>query len=217
MSHSEDSIRSSYDAVADAYVQHIASELAQKPLDRHLLNRFAEHVRDRGAVADLGCGPGHVGRYLHDLGVRVIGVDLSPAMIRHATERNPGIEFQVGDLRHLEFPDASLAGIAAFYSVIHLDPAELLPAFREFRRVLMPDGALLLAFHIGDDTVHLDELWGATVSLEFHFLEPSRVRDALRSAGFTVTESVEREPYENAEYQSRRCYLFAVARDASSV
>jgi trans-aconitate methyltransferase len=59
-------VRGSYDSAAAAYAEHLASELANKPLDRHLLNRFAEDVRGRGRVADLGCGPGHVTRYLRE-------------------------------------------------------------------------------------------------------------------------------------------------------
>lgn len=211
MSDSLDSLRASYDAVAAAYVEHIAGELAQKPLDRHLLNRFAEEVRDRGTVADLGCGPGHIARYLHDKDVRMVGIDLSPEMVRWAARLNPGLDFRVGDLRSLELPDASLAGIVAFYSVIHLEAAELDAAFREFRRVLMPRGALLVSFHIGDQTLHVDDLWGTAVSLDFRFLLPPDVVASLKSAGLAVTESVEREPYENAEYPSRRCYLLARA------
>lgn len=71
-------VRDSYDSAAEAYAQHLASELDRKPLDRHLLNRFAEEVRGRGLVADIGCGPGHVARYLHDRGVSIVGIDLSP-------------------------------------------------------------------------------------------------------------------------------------------
>jgi SAM-dependent methyltransferase len=211
MTADRDAIRTSYDSVAAAYVEHLFSELAQKPLDRHLLNRFAEEVRERGTVGDLGCGPGHVARYLHEQGVRTLGVDLSPEMIRHATQLNPGLEFRVGDLCHLDVQDASLAGIVAFYSVIHLDPPDLARALRELRRVLLPGGVLLLAFHIGGDTVHLDELWGEPVNLDFRFLQPQNIIEALQSAGFLVTERVEREPYEGAEYPSRRCYLFARA------
>jgi SAM-dependent methyltransferase len=211
MSPLSDALRASYDSVAAEYVERLYSELAQKPLDRHLLNRFAEEVRDRGLVADLGCGPGHVAGYLHEQGVQILGVDLSGQMIRWALQLNPGIEFRVGDIRALELPDASLAGIVAFYSVIHLDRSELGVAFREFRRVLAPDGVLLLSFHIGDHALHLDELWGHTVSLDFRFLVPGEVIACLHSAGLAVTESVEREPYEGAEYPSRRCYLLARA------
>jgi hypothetical protein len=44
-------VRDSYDSAAEAYAQHLASELTGKPLDRHLLNRFAEDLRGRGLVA----------------------------------------------------------------------------------------------------------------------------------------------------------------------
>jgi SAM-dependent methyltransferase len=216
MTDAPDSLRTSYDAVAAAYGEHLYAELAQKPLDRHLLNRFAEEVRERGTAADLGCGPGHVARYLHDQGVKMLGLDLSPEMIRWAKERNPDLDFRVGDIRALDLADASLAGIVAFYSVIHLDPSELGPAFVEFRRVLTPTGVLLVAFHIGEQTVHLDELFEQPVSLDFHFLQPDAVIAALQAAGFLVTEIVEREPYPEAEYPSRRCYLFARAVEASA-
>jgi SAM-dependent methyltransferase len=211
MSDDSDSLRSSYDSLAASYVEHISNELAGKPLDRHLLNRFAEEVRDRGTVGDLGCGPGHVARYLHEQGVRMLGIDLSPEMVRWATRLNPGLYFRVGDMRSLDLPDASLAGIVAFYSVIHLQATELGVAFREFRWVLAPNGVLLLSFHVGDHTLHVDDLWGQAVSLDFRFLLPGEVVASLHSAGLAVTESVEREPYEGAEYPSRRCYLFARA------
>lgn len=203
-----DTLRDSYDALAAEYVANIAGELADKPLDRHLLNRFAEAVRGRGLVADIGCGPGHVARYLHEQGVQVVGIDLSPAMIGWATRLNPELSFQVGDMRRLDLADQSLAGIVAFYSIIHLQGADLDVALREFRRLLAPGGVLLIAFHIGDHTLHLDELWGQAVSLDFRFLMPSEVAMALNAAGFVVTESVEREPYAGGEYPSRRCYLF---------
>lgn len=208
-------IRASYDTVAAAYVEHIAGELAGKPLDRHLLNRFAEEVRGRGPVLDLGCGPGHVARYLHEQGVSVFGMDLSPEMVRHARVLHPAIEFSVGDMRALEIADRSLAGALAFYSLIHLDDDEIAVALSELRRALMAEGVLLAAFHVGEETVHVDELWGHRISLDFRFLVPSRVLAQLQDAGFEVTESIEREPYPGVEYPSRRCYLLARKRSSS--
>ena len=201
--------RESYDELAATYTERIFGELAGKPLDRHLLNRFAEEVRDRGLVADLGCGPGHVARYLHAQGVRMLGVDLSPRMIERARERSPEIEFRVGDMRALELPDGMVAGVVAFYSLIHISEREMGPTLRELRRVLAPGGLLLVAFHIGEETVHRDELWGHAVSLDFRFLMPERVVAQLVETGFAVMEHVEREPYPEVEHPSRRCYLLA--------
>ena len=201
--------RESYDELAATYTERIFSELAGKPLDRHLLNRFAEDVRGHGLVADLGCGPGHVARYLHDQGVRMLGIDLSTRMIDSARQRSPDIEFRVGDMRTLDLPDGALAGIVASYSLIHIGELEMGATLRELRRVLAPGGLLLVAFHIGEETVHRDELWGHTVSLDFRFLMPSPLVARLVEAGFVVLERVEREPYPEVEHPSRRCYLLA--------
>jgi SAM-dependent methyltransferase len=202
-------VRDSYDSAAEAYAEHLATELVHKPLDRHLLNRFAEEARGRGLVADLGCGPGHVARYLQEQGVAVVGIDLSPAMVRVAMGLHPGIEFRVGDMNRLDLPDASLAGIVAFYSIVHFSPAELGAVFQEACRVLMPGGLALISFHIGDEVVHVDDLFGSPVSLDFRFHVPGVVVEALRRAGLAVIEHVEREPYDGVEYPSRRCYLLA--------
>jgi SAM-dependent methyltransferase len=204
-------LRDSYDSAADAYAENLATELDHKPLDRHLLNRFAEEARGRGLVADLGCGPGHVARYLQEQGVTVVGIDLSPGMVRVATGLHPGIEFRIGDMNRLDLPDASLAGIVAFYSIVHFGPAELGTVFQEIRRVLIPGGLALISFHMGDEVVHVDDLYGSPVSLDFRFHIPRVVIEALRCAQLAVIEHVEREPYEGAEYPSRRCYLLARA------
>ena len=201
--------RESYDELAATYTERIFPELAGKPLDRHLLNRLAEDVRGHGLVADLGCGPGHVARYLHDQGVRMLGIDLSPRMIDSARQRSPDIEFRVGDMRTLDLPDGALAGIVALYSLIHIGEPEMGATLRELRRVLAPGGLLLVAFHVGEETVHRDELWGHTVSLDFRFLMPSPLVARLIEAGFVVLERVEREPYPEVEHPSRRCYLLA--------
>ena len=204
-------VRESYDSAAKAYAEHLATELDHKPLDRHLLNRFAEETQGRGLVADLGCGPGHVARYLKEQGVDVVGIDLSPEMVRVAAELHPGLEFRVGDMIRLDLPDAGLAGIVAFYAIVHFSPAELGAVFREFRRVLKPGGLALISFHTGDEVVHVDDLYGSPVSLDFRFHVPGAVIEALRDAQLAVIEHVEREPYEGAEYPSRRCYLLARA------
>ncbi len=204
-------VRQSYDSAARAYAEHLADELVHKPLDRHLLDRFAEDTRGRGLVADFGCGPGHVARYLHEQGVTTVGLDLSPGMVEVAADLHPGLDFRVDDMTHPNLADASLAGIVSFYSIVHFDPSELGAVFQQMRRVLAPGGLALVAFHVGDQVAHLDDLFGAPVSLDFRFHVPGKVIEELRRARLAVIEHAEREPYEGVEYPSRRCYLLARA------
>ena len=91
-------LQTSYDRVAEEYVKRIFDELEHKPLDRQLLDRLAERVRGLGPVCDLGCGPGHVARYLRDREVDVFGIDLSPGMVRQARRLSPEIEFTQGNM-----------------------------------------------------------------------------------------------------------------------
>jgi SAM-dependent methyltransferase len=105
--------------------------------------------------------------------------------------------------------DNSYGGIAAFYSIIHVPRPSLNQALRELRRVLRPKGALLLTFHIGREIIHRDEFLGREVSLDFIFFEREEMKEQLRTAGFELEEVIERDPYPEAEYQSRRAYIFA--------
>jgi ubiquinone/menaquinone biosynthesis C-methylase UbiE len=211
-------IQKSYDGIADEYARHFYSELDNKPLDRELLTRFAARVKGKGAICDMGCGPGHIARFLHDAGTNVFGLDLSSRMIEEARRLNPEISFRQGNMLALDLPDTSLAGIAAFYAIVNL-PREALPqVFREMARVLKPDGLLLLAFHIGDDTLQPNALWGRPISMDFYFFPPHVIQRGLGAAGLVVEEVIEREPYApEVEHQSRRAYIFARKPAAAAV
>lgn len=199
----------SYDRVAATYTAHIADELAAKPLDRALLRAFAEQVRALGPVADLGCGPGHIAAFLAAARVEVVGFDLSGGMVEQARQRYPTLTFRQGDLRALPVADATFGGMTAFYSIIHLTEEELIPTFQTWWRALRPEGLVLVAFHLGDTVVHLDEWWQHAVDLDFRFFPISQVTAALFRAQFTIEALLERAPYPNAEHPSQRGYVLA--------
>ena len=203
-----DGLRSGYATVARAYREQLGDELAGKPLDRAFLDAFAE--RCAGArIADIGCGPGHVAHYLAARGANIEGVDLSPEMIDEARAAHPAITFRVGDMFALPHESGALAGVVAFYAIVHLRTDELVPPFRELHRVLVPGGLAAIAFHAGTETVHMDELFGCATSLDFMFHPPEAVIAALVEAGFTLEARLDREPYPGAEHPSRRTYLLA--------
>jgi SAM-dependent methyltransferase len=198
--------RDSYDAVATTYAARFLDELAGKPIDRSLLDLLAAQARP--PIADIGCGPGHVARYLHERGTRTLGFDLSPRMIETAAAAHPGIGFHVADMRTLPVPDHSWGGIVAFYSIIHIPPPELPAVLAEFHRALRPGGIALLSFHLGSELRHLDDLWEHPVSLDFQFYERAPVERHLTAAGFLVDAYLERRPYPQ-EVETTRAYLLA--------
>ncbi len=89
-------------------------------------------------IADLGCGSGVFSNALRQRGYDYTGVDLSPAFIRLAREKHPGIEFIEGDVEQLPFPDAGFDGALLAGVVHHLpDPTR---CAKEVRRILKPGG-----------------------------------------------------------------------------
>ena len=198
-----------YDAVAEEYSQRLYRELDNKPFDRTFLDRLASRIAE-GLVLDIGCGPGHVGKHIAGHGHRVLGADVSEKMVAIARRLNPGLRFEQGDMRRLLFDDKSFAAIVSFYSIIHVAAGELNVVFAEMRRVLQPGGLLAIAFHVGDQILRIDQLWGIKTSLDFVFFQPQQVACELSSAGLAVLESIERAPYDQSiEAQTRRCYMLA--------
>ncbi|TDC76759.1 class I SAM-dependent methyltransferase [Micromonospora sp. KC606] len=188
--------RAAYDTMAVRYTEFTRDELAARPWERAMLAAFAELVRAGGGgpVLDVGCGNGRVARHLRDLGLDVGGVDLSPGMIAEARRLHPDLRFTVGSMLALDLPDATLPGLLAWYSVIHVSD-DLLPAvFAEFHRVLAPGGHALLAFQVGDEAVRRTEAWGDPVDVVFHRRHPDRVAELLAAAGLTVHARLHREP-----------------------
>ncbi len=202
--------QSSYDRLAQEYANHIYGELQNKPFDRKMLDWLIEKVSGAGQICDMGCGPGQIARYLRDRGADVSGIDLSPAMVETATKLNPDISFHQGNMLSLtDIPDRAFGGIAVFYSIIHVPHAEVVRALEELRRVLRPNGVLLLTFHIGSEVRHVDDLWGVAVALDFIFFEREEIKGYLQTAGFHLEEAIERDPYPEHEVQTRRAYIFA--------
>ncbi len=200
-------VRTGYDELADEYVKRFFHELEQKPFDRELLDRFAE---GSGAqeVCDVGCGPGHIARYLSAKGVRARGIDISEQMIRCARTEVPESRFDVGNMLELDFDDATLAGVVAFYSLIHLTREDAPRALREFHRVLRPGGRLLTATHEGAEHVHVDDMLDQPVEMYATLYGREEIAEYARAAGFEVENVRTRDPYE-FEYPTTRVYTRA--------
>lgn len=193
--------RISYDTVAVSYAELLRDALAAATYERALLGLFAELVREAGGgpVVDVGCGTGRITAHLHGLGVDVFGIDLSPGMLEVARRDNPGLRFEVGSMTELDLADASMAGVLAWWSLIHVPDEEIPGVLAHFRRVLRPGGSLVLGFFVGDESrVKTEGYGGHPMNVRVYRRPPARVAAWLRDAGFTIEAQVLLDPDDRA-------------------
>jgi uncharacterized protein len=202
-------VRSSYDAVATAYADHLVDELiGQQPFETWLLDRVAAHA-DGGPVVEVGCGPGHVTAYLAEAGADASGIDLSPGMVAEAQARFPEGSYEVGDLRRLMRPTygAGWAAVLAWYSLIHLAASELPDALAALTRPLLPGGWLVVALHAGSEVRHHASWFDVPVDLDFVLHDPSEVVALVEAAGLTDVEWYHRGPIVSRGETTQRLYV----------
>jgi len=182
-----ETVRESYDRVADAYVELAVGRLEAEPWLRAVLAGFAESVRGLGPVLDVGCGPGTVTAHLTELGLDASGVDLSPRMVEHACRQYPDLRFSVASATELDLAPASLGGVLGWWSLFNL-PRESLPGvLRAFAEALVPGGQALIGTHVGDGDLRRTEGYGGLpVSWTTHLYRPEELTKMLVDAGLEV-------------------------------
>lgn len=173
-------VQRAYGAMAEQYIELISSAQVH-PDDLALI---ARHLSIRpGAVLDVGCGPGHLTAHLRSLGVEATGVDLVPELIDHARVAYPDGRYQLGSMRQLPVSDQSVAGMLAWYSLIHLPPDDLDGVLAELRRAMAPAGTLVAGFFDGDEVVAFEHK-----VVTAYYWPVDVFAERLRQAGFTEIE-----------------------------
>lgn len=182
---SAETVETAYRARASEYVAKLGRiEHAAVP-DLVLLQRWALGLR--GAVIDVGCGPGQWTNYLSALGVGVEGIDPVTEFIDSARAAYPGLRYRAGSAEDLGVGDGLLGGVLAWYSLIHTEPSRIGDAFAEFARCLRPGGGLALGFFTGPALEPFDH--AVTTA---YFWPMDLLGSHVEAAGFTVTHTVTR-------------------------
>jgi SAM-dependent methyltransferase len=112
-----------------------------RAINAALLNRVFAGRHDL-RILDAGCGTGGDALFLQRYGT-VVGLDLAAAAIALARERIPG-RLVRGSVLHLPFADQSFDLVTSFDVLYHRAVIDERQALAEVRRVLRPNGRLLL-------------------------------------------------------------------------
>jgi ubiquinone/menaquinone biosynthesis C-methylase UbiE len=148
-----------------------------------------------GEVLEIAVGTGRNLPYYPD-GVRLSGVELSPAMLEiartRARELGREIDLRVGDAQALEFPDESFDSVVCTLSLCTIPDDRA--AVAEVRRVLRPGGRLLLLEHVRSPLLPIRTAERLLEPLMLRFEADHLTREPLehlRAEGFAI-ERLER-------------------------
>jgi ubiquinone/menaquinone biosynthesis C-methylase UbiE len=206
----QEKIIKTYNATAESYAAARIDELSKKHLDSLMLKEFASLNKNKGTCADLGCGPGQTAKFLFDCGVRdIVGIDISPGMLNSARKFFPDIRFETGDLLSLPYSANYFSSAIAFYAIVNFDLDHVSMAFREINRVLKKRAHFLFSFHVGEGIVHFDKASDIDVDIDLYFWQTDTILELLRDNKFRVIDAIERLPYPDIEYASKRGYIWA--------
>lgn len=184
-------------------VEHIlGTQVASDDPDRQIIEPWAATVS--GPILDVGSGTGRWAGHLATLGHDITGLEPAERLIRIAQEQHPAAHFRHGSIADLEHTDQRWAGILAWYSIIHMGPAELHDALTTLRTVLEPNGTLLMSFFSGP----AQQAFAHPVATAYRWPMPEMV-SILDDVGFEVT-------VQHWDAQAPHAYLIARATASES-
>lgn len=205
-----------YDVFADEYLDHARDGLFNAHYDRPACLALLDDITGM-TVLDAACGPGLYAEELTKRGARVIGFDQSPRMIELSQQRVPTGQFRTHDLADpLDWLDDHSVDMVLFALALeYVD--DRTAALRELRRVLRPEGALVLSRQhpTGDWLRHggdyfrarvIDETWSRGWRVRYWLTPLEQTCDELHKAGFLIERLTEPRPTAHAAAIDRAKY-----------
>ncbi len=143
-------------------------------------------------VIDLACGAGEFVSLLCDVGIEASGIDIDEESVE--VGRAAGLDLYVNSINQWlsSANDHSYGGVSMLHVVEHLAIDELPYVFQELRRVVRPDGVLVVEFPSPHSLYSLSKYW--TDPTHGFPLDPDYVAQLLEACGFRVEISYVHPP-----------------------
>lgn len=144
-----------------------------------ILRGFIGSLPKGGLVLDLGCGPGTDAKQMMTAGLRVEGIDASPAMVELALGQ--GVNARLAEFSDLD-AQARYDGIWASFSLLHAPRADMPTHLAAIKRALKPGGRLQLGVKTGTGSNR------DSIGRIYTYYMPDELCTLIRAAGLSVRE-----------------------------
>ena len=193
----------------------IASEYCDEFCDTQVYNDFIDkwlQTIQKGNILDVGCGGGNNCQYINEKeGFQAYGIDFSDGMIAEARKRYPNVKIKKMDMTNITFPDQTFDGILSNCSLIHI-PTELLSqTLQGFKRILKPNGKLLLIVLDGKGEEMVEEPYreGQDVYAYTKYFTTEEISKLLNDNGFKVDGIEKRKTESENELAGGELVIYA--------
>src|SRR4030066_390345 len=190
----------------DAYERSAADCLARWSKRRHrrppLVVEWLTHLPAEARLLDLGCGGGQDAGGLGRGWYRVVGVDLTSALLSAGRSRYRALPLVRADFRHLPFQGMSFDGLWAAASLMHLPKPEACRILAALCRIVRPGGVMAATVTYGVQSRVVTDGW--VPGRYFARWKKDELARALCRAGWTILEL---KIITNSERKGRRLNL----------
>ena len=170
-----------YDDIAKEY----AEEFFEDTSDNKYIDAFLESLQGT-KILDAGCGNGKDCKYISEKGFDINGIDLSVGMLNIAKEKVPNGKFEIMDITDITYPEDSYDGIISNCSLFHIPVEELPKTLESFRKILKPNGKLLLILQEGTGEMMVEEPYRPGVHIYMNYFSTEQIQELLYEYGFEI-------------------------------
>ena len=170
-----------YDDIAQEYTE----EFFKDTSDNKYIDKFLYSL-DGTKILDVGCGNGKDCKYILEKGFDINGIDLSVGMLKIAIEKVPNGNFEIMDMTNITYSEDSYDGIISNCSLFHIPSEELPKTLESFRRILKPNGKLLLILQEGNGETMVEEPYRPGVHIYMNYFSTEQIQSLLKEYGFSI-------------------------------
>jgi len=210
--HARHLVRAGYDEMAAAYAEWARSAESNRKRDRWV-EALARSLPAGTTLLDLGCGPGHEMACWSRAGLKLTGVDLSPANLARARTHAPGATFLCADMTRQMFSLQSFEVVVAFYSLIHVPRRQQARLLRRTQAWLKPGGLFIANLAARPFAAMYDGHWLGT-PMYWSSLGAGQARRLLKKAGYSLLRE---ELAVETDFGRKNTFFWFVARKPGGI